>query len=335
MKMLVKPVMMGVVWLIGLGSACAEIENIYRFLQTCPSSDPATPQILQDFGIRSNGVLVTQFPCTEPISSMPVANYTDPLIVLQGLRTIYYMDRGMSGHLPWTTGTLYDWMRSQIKGINVRSDVGSSFCCETFPDGRYIVVRAQNDSNRDFDRGWLGISGNIDLYAHEARHVAGYFHSSCCGIAGGCDDEFATNNLSAYGIQWWLNKSWLNGEINVGFSCADSSTVNNAASWHLSACNSQFRSRFCSNAPPVLAMPSSPGGNCVVRLSIQVSQSRSNAYVCWCSVANKGYQLEISSNLRSNSWTAVGGTIVGSGTTNCVTNVISGSAQGFYRVVSP
>src|SRR5689334_7998098 len=116
-------------------------------------------------------------------------------------------------------------MRSQIKGIDVRSDVGSSFCCETFPDGRYIVVRTQNDSNRDFDRGWRGISGNIDLYAHEARHVVGYGHSSCCGISGGCDNEFATNNLSAYAVQWWLNKSWLNGEINVGFACADSNTV--------------------------------------------------------------------------------------------------------------
>lgn len=324
--------LMGVALLIQVRSACAH-DNIYRLLGTCPTGDPAVTQILTDFKIRSNGLVVTQFPCAEPISSMAVSNYTDPLIVLQGLRVVYYMDRGMAGHLPWTPGTLYNWMKSQIKGIDVRNDTGGSYCCETFPDGTYIVVAAQNDFNRDFDRTWSGIAGNIDLYAHETRHVAGYFHSSCCEISEGCDDTFDTNNLSAYGVQWWLNKAWLYGEINVGYACADSSTVLNAANWHLGACNSQFRSRFCTNQPPLLSMPSNPGGNCPVRVAIRVSQVLSNAQVCWSSVTNKQYQVQYSSALNSNVWTTLGGTVLGSGLTNCVTDTFGGFQQRFYRVL--
>src|SRR5580765_2298779 len=112
----------GLALLIQASSLCGQIDNIYHFLDTCPASDPAVAQILSDFTIRSNGVIVTQFPCTEPPSSMALANYTDPLIILQGLRVIYYMDRGKSGHLPWTSGSLYNWMKSQIKGIDVRTD---------------------------------------------------------------------------------------------------------------------------------------------------------------------------------------------------------------------
>ena len=333
MKTYFPSILTAVALLIQARSACAQIDNIYRLLATCPTGDPAVTQILTDFKIRSDGVVVTQFPCTEPISSMAVSNYTDPLIVLQGLRVIYYMDRGMSGHLPWTSGTLYNWMKSQIKGIDVRSDAGGSYCCESFSDGIYIVVAAQNDSNRDFDRTWSGISGNIDLYAHETRHVAGYGHSSCCGISGGCDDTFETNNLSAYAVQWWLNKAWLNGDINVGFACADSSTVMEAANWHLGACNSVYRSRFCTNQPPLLSMPSNPGGNCPVRIAIRVSQVFSNAQVCWISEPNKNYQVQYSSALNSNVWTTLGETIMGSGTTNCVTNTFGTSNQRFYRVL--
>ena len=326
--------MMAAALLIAPGSACAQIDNIYRFLQTCPDSDPAVAEILHDFTIRSNGVIVTQFPCTEPISSMTVSSYTDPLIVLQGLRVIYYMDRGMSGHLPWTPGTLYDWMKSQIKGIDVRSDVGGSYCCEGFSDGVYIVVKAQDDFNRDFDRSWSGVAGNIDLYAHETRHVAGYGHSSCCGIASGCDNMFETNNLSAYGVQWWLNMVWLYGLIDVGFSCADAGTVADAANWHLSSCNSVYRSRFCTNQPPLLSMPANPGGMCVVRLSILFSQALSNAQICWCSVTNRTYQVQVSSDLNPVGWTNLGAAIRGSGLTNCVTNTITGPPRRFYRTVT-
>ena len=236
------------------------IANIETFLNTCPSSDSATMQIRNDFQIRRNGILVEDIFCNEPISELPVAQYTDELIVLQGLRVIYYMDRGRHGHLPWTPGSLYDWMKTKIRGIDILDGSGS-FCCESIDGNLFIGVGAQNDFNRDFDRKWEGISGNINLYAHETRHVDGFSHTSCCGIAGGCDQTYDLNNLSAYAVQWWLEKSWLMGDINVGISCLSPSRVQEITNWHLTGANS-FRDRFCDEKPPMLLPPQIPGGQC-------------------------------------------------------------------------
>src|SRR5262249_32751802 len=147
------------------------------------------------------------------------------------LRVIYYMDRGKSGHLPWTPGTLYDWMKSKIKGIDIR-DGSLSFCCEQYEGEIYIAVGALDDANRDFHHKWEGISSIIDLYAHETRHVDGFPHTSCCGISNGCDQTYDENNLSPYGIQWFLNKSWLMGDINVGFSCLSPNRIQEITNWH-------------------------------------------------------------------------------------------------------
>src|SRR5437867_514445 len=96
----------------------AQIHNIRQFLDQCPQTDPAIAQIRKDFEVRRGGILVAELPpCTEPVSAMPASLYSDELIVLQGLRVIYYMDRGQTGHLPWTNGTMYDWMKSKIGGI--------------------------------------------------------------------------------------------------------------------------------------------------------------------------------------------------------------------------
>ena len=236
------------------------INNIESFLDTCPSSDSATAQIRNDFQIRRNGILVGDILCSEPISQLPVSQYTDELIALQGLRVIYYMDRGRRGHLPWTPGSLYDWMKTKIGGIDIRDGSGS-FCCESIDGKLYMAVGAQ-DLNRDFDRKWEGISGNINLYAHETRHVDGFFHTSCCGIAGGCDQTYDINNLSAYAIQWWLEKSWLMGDINVGFSCSSPGRIQAIINWHLNGANFGFRERFCDNKPPMLSPPPVPGGQC-------------------------------------------------------------------------
>ncbi len=234
-------------------------DDLAGFLDTCPNADPAYAQIRSDFKLRREGVLVGDVPCSGPISSLPLSQYTDELIVLQGLRTIYYMDRGRSGHLPWTSGTLYDWMVSKIDGIDIRA--GGSYCCEDFGGETYIVVGQQDDFNRDFDRTWRGISGNIGLYVHETRHVDGFPHVSGCGIANGCDQTYDESNLSPYGIQWWLNANWLSGYIHVGFSCLDPSEVLETANWHLGAANSS-RDRFVDTKPPLLTMPAQPGGPC-------------------------------------------------------------------------
>src|SRR6185295_341193 len=108
------------------------IVNIEQFLDGCPASDPATTQIRSDFQIRRNGVPVGAIACTAPAAQMPIAQFTDELTTLQALRVMYYMDRGQTGHLPWTpTTSLYDWMKSQIQAIDIRDDMGGTagLCC--------------------------------------------------------------------------------------------------------------------------------------------------------------------------------------------------------------
>jgi hypothetical protein len=236
------------------------IANIGDFLDVCPTEDPMYTQIRSDFTIRRNNVVVGEVACTGPVSTMPIEEYTDELVVLQGLRTIYYMDRDMSGHLPWTSGTLYDWMKLKIGGINIKGS--GAFCCEQFDSELYIVIPESSESSRDLDRFWRGISGNIGLYAHEARHVDGFDHVSCCGISGGCDENFDTANLTAYGIQWWLNNLWLTGEINVGIDCLDAGEISDIAGWHYASLNTQFRGRFCYVQPAEVSIPATPGGAC-------------------------------------------------------------------------
>lgn len=236
------------------------IADIEKFLDACPASDPATIEILNDFQIRRNGVLVGEIPCSEPVSQLPLAQYADELIVLQGLRVMYYMDRGKRGHLPWTPGSMYDWMKSRIQGVDIR-DISGAFCCELFDGKRHFAVGAQDDLNREVDRKWEWISGNIGLYGHETRHVDGFGHTSCCGRPFACDQTYDENNLSPYAVQWWLNKSWLMGDINVGFSCMSASRIQEVVNWYSSGL---FHSGdlYCDNKPPVVDLPVMPGGQC-------------------------------------------------------------------------
>jgi hypothetical protein len=239
----------------------AYISDIDRFLEQCPTNDPAIDTILRDFPIRRNGVLVRNFPCREPISSLPISQYTDELITLQALRTIYYMDRGQSGHLPWTSGTLYDWMKSRNVGVNISDKATLSYCCETYDRRNHIVVKTSDEFNRDHHREWRGIAGLIGLLAHETRHMDGLSHVSCCGISSGCDQSFNANNLSAYGIQWWLERAWLKGDIYVGYACLNPKRVQEISAWHLASIDG-FTKRFCDISPPKLDPPQSPGGTC-------------------------------------------------------------------------
>lgn len=232
----------------------SQIYDIKEFLDQCPTNDPVVDTILKDFEIRLNDEIVTEFLCTEPVSSIPVSAYTNPLIYLQTLRVIYYMDKHMVNHLPWTDTTLYVWMKNRVDGINIKEGVVGGYCCEEIDGKIFFVTGSADDFNRGFDKKWMGISGNIDFFAHEVRHSdgKGYFHSSCCGIANGCDDTYNEADLGAYGIQYWLNKSWLSGLINVGARTSHNSTeINEIINWHLGSANAS-RNRFCQNIPEIL-----------------------------------------------------------------------------------
>ena len=238
------------------------IANIAEFLEICPTDDPAYQQIRDDFTIRRNDVVVGELTCTGPVPSIPIDEWTDELVLLHGLRAMYYMDRYMSGHLPWTDDSLYDWMRSKLGGINIKGS--TSYCCEMYDNEYYIVVREQDDFNRDLDRYWKNLTGNIGLYAHETRHLDGYPHFSCCGITNGCDEDFFVDDLTCYGVQWWLHHLWLHGGINVGVGCLDPSDISDIGSGHVGSLNIQFRYRFCYTLPPEVSLPANPGGECGV-----------------------------------------------------------------------
>jgi hypothetical protein len=241
----------------------ASIGNIKAFLDTCPKNDPAYNQIKSDFTIRHNGVIVPadSIACSEPVSSLPIAQYTDELIILQSLRAIYYMDYGQGGHLPWTAGSLYQWMKSKIKGINIKDGAGANSCCDyTWGNPPYFTFQPNDAQQREFDRHWKNLSGVISLFAHEIRHVDGFPHPSCCTYAR-CDQTFDPSNLSPIGIQWWLNKLWLTGEINVGAACLDPVERQDTINWHLDGANSEIIS-FCNNKPPYQTVPATALGSC-------------------------------------------------------------------------
>jgi uncharacterized protein (TIGR03437 family) len=108
-----------------------------------------------------------------------------------------------------------------------------------------------------------GLAAQVALIAHEVRHSEGnnYFHVSCCGIDGGCDQTYDETNLSPYGIQYYLAKLWLNGTINLGYSC-DATTRAQLATAFQGLAN-VYPSRFCDVKPPTLNLPPAPGGACI------------------------------------------------------------------------
>src|SRR5574341_718917 len=156
------------------------ISNIADFLHQCPTKDPRYAQFRADFEIRKEGAVVGAIPCTEPISAMPISQYTDELVAVQTVRTIYYMEGGRSVPYPWTAGSLYDWMKSKIGGIDIRAN--NSSCCEFFNGRWFIVLSSQGDAARDRARRWGGISARIALAGHETRHVDGFPHVGGCPL---------------------------------------------------------------------------------------------------------------------------------------------------------
>jgi len=245
---------------VRLNASCSpRISNIHRLLETCPASDPALSVILADFEIRRNGNLVRTVSCTPPISKLPLSKYTDELILVQTLRVMYYMHRSTPGNLPWTKGTLYDWLKSKVRGFNINDqETSAASCCAEIGGKLFISVAPlkNDDFNRDLKRRWIGISGNVALYAHERRHLDGFAHVSCKG-SDNMDQAYNETSLSPFGVQWWLYKNWLTEDLGVGFSCLSDSERQETADLFVNACEGYRTGRFCGTPPASVSKPSS------------------------------------------------------------------------------
>ncbi|HEY5993595.1 MAG TPA: hypothetical protein VIU46_03245 [Gallionellaceae bacterium] len=252
--------------------ARADICDNAQFFEQCPTADPAFATLVRDFKIRKNGVLLdpARLKCSAPVSSMPVSAWSDELALLQALRALYYMDHGRHGHLPWTPLSLYDWLRANVGGFDISSKAtfdywtGQGHAAED-DDANYIVLRARSDAEREGLKKWAGPNGIahlVSLIAHERRHGDGIGHVRCCPAQeannkhGACDPGYEESaRISPYGIQYWLEKHWVSGDINVGIGCLAPAERAEAIRWMRQDGNSFASppSNFCSTPPPPLS----------------------------------------------------------------------------------
>jgi hypothetical protein len=254
----------------------AQICNLKQFLDTCPTSDPVYATIKNDFVIRKDGALASEPTCQAPVSQMPIDQVSDELLLALSLRTIYYLQS--SAQLPWTSTTLYQWLHDKVTGIDIVSTGRDSCCYKNAEDGKtYFNVRSYANAggnNREWWRTPAGVLARIGVIAHERRHADGngFPHVGCCKDGpGACDQEYNENNLSPYGIQYWLGKRIVDGTLYTGYSCfapSDAKTFKQAVR---SSANVEV-SRFCTNAPPILDDANNPAGSCQEFCGTRVKQ---------------------------------------------------------------
>jgi uncharacterized protein (TIGR03437 family) len=192
---------------------------------------------------------------------------------------MYYMDQGRSNYLPWTNLRLYDWVKSKVAGFNFIP--GASFSCCTTINGKTMMFgRVLDTLSLSFYRDFSGISGGIAVIAHEARHVDGFPHVGCCPAGpNACDQTYDEKNLSPYGIQSWLYRNWLSGNVNVGLFCSYSNEIR-TISTNLIGGAQGYEMRFCDLKPPATpnyTIADAPGGSCSLRTLSLANNGITNA----------------------------------------------------------
>lgn len=246
-----------------------DLLDVNALLETCPQSDPNFAMFSADFQVRVDGEVVTNFPCSEPVSAMPIDQKTYELRALQSFRLAYYLDPHVPNYLPWTTKNLYNWLKGNVSGINYKTTPSGHYCCEMIDGKPFIVSYFSGGSNQYGDLGVDSVVPGLFFFAHEARHrdPDDPGHTTGCetfpigsGVYG-CDQSYDEARLGAYGIQRWLYKALGSGYLNIGIGCSPNAwiTVTNM----IGSANG-YRSRFVTNIPEVLPLPAPPyGGPCL------------------------------------------------------------------------
>jgi hypothetical protein len=233
----------------GLGRD-GRIENIERFLSRCPQSDPDYIQIRATFDLRRDGIPVGEVPCTEPTSAMTQDAYTGELALLQVMRLLYHIDLGQSGHLPWTSGSLWPWL-TQIRGIHLNSNgMVAPHCCDTIGGQRYIVFHTSLNTRPS---GVDILGGLMATVVHERRHADGRQYNHSCGPTN--DLDYDERDLSAFGVQYWIYRALLTGQLQTGYGCSARWPAY-ANSWKGNA--NIFAMAFCRVQAPLLEVPTMP-----------------------------------------------------------------------------
>jgi hypothetical protein len=242
------------------------IRDAVTFVSHCPTSDPAYNIIRQGFELLSDGQPSTAaITCTEPYTT---AQLTDELLAMQTMRLVYYLSQGTAGKLPWTALGFYEWMTSEIAGVNIVSQPGNSACCALINGKRYIITSRKDAASLNLYRDWNTLSGWAALLAHEARHVSGPGHVNGCPAFPlptdpfGCDATYDLGNLSSYGVQYWLFSGWATGQLNVGIGCAPQAVAQTIATTMAVNANG-YLNRFVVNPPPMVVVSSPYGGPCL------------------------------------------------------------------------
>lgn len=245
------------------------IRDIHTFTEQCPTTDPAYATIRAQFDVRVEGQPIAEpVACTAPFSTIPIEALTDELLTLQALRIAYYMSQGTAGTLPWSTRALWEWMTSNVRGVNIKNAPGQLYCCDLIGGRLYLSVSRQDSANRHFKRTWEGLAYTVEYFAHEIRHADANVPPHTRGCAAfpkpddppGCDISYDVRNLGAYGVQYWLSRAWATGAIDIGIGCAPPTRARAYAESNLQSANS-FRSRFVSGVPPTMEL-AAPYGVC-------------------------------------------------------------------------
>lgn len=257
----------------GTTSILTAIRDMDAFFDRCPENDPIYARVGRDFEVRRNGEVVTDpIVCSEPASEMPRNEFletTYPLQSFQAFRLAYHMNDGTEGRLPWTDKGLYDWLASNVAGINYKTVPGGGYCCDVI-DGKLYISRpltlSTDGETRPLIFPFIGyaVPGTLAFLVHEARHAddddPGHVSGCLDPRRPACDAAYDLTNLGGYGVHYWMHAGWATGYLNVGIGCSErAGQYVEQAAWGANV----LVKHFVTNPPPEVVPQPPYGGPCI------------------------------------------------------------------------